>query len=187
MRALFMDFPDDPKVADLRDEYMFGPAFLVAPVTEQGATSRAVYLPAGADWYNYWTNERVQGGQTIKPMRPSTRFRCLFAPDRSCRSGTRSRARARRRRSPRCGSIQARTPTSRSIRTTERPMPTSTGTAASLGCTGMMPRTRWNIRARRPGPNPTLKSWRWLGGKKEISSPGPRGPDVVSRSRTDVR
>ena len=38
---------------------MFGPAFLVAPVTEQGATSRAVYLPAGADWYNYWTNERL--------------------------------------------------------------------------------------------------------------------------------
>ena len=40
MRALFMDFPNDPKVARLTDEYMFGPAFLVAPVTEQGATSR---------------------------------------------------------------------------------------------------------------------------------------------------
>jgi alpha-D-xyloside xylohydrolase len=65
MRALFMDFPNDPKVADLGNEYMFGPAFLVAPVTEQGATSREVYLPAGADWYNYWTNERVHGGQTI--------------------------------------------------------------------------------------------------------------------------
>jgi len=70
MRALFMDFPDDAKVADLRDEYMFGPAFLVAPVTEQGATSRAVYLPAGADWYNYWTNERVRGGQTINVDAP---------------------------------------------------------------------------------------------------------------------
>ena len=45
MRALPLDFPNDPKVADLRDEYMFGPAFLVAPVTEQGATSRTVYLP----------------------------------------------------------------------------------------------------------------------------------------------
>ncbi len=44
---------------------MLGPAFLVAPVTEQGATKRQVYLPAGADWYNYWTNERVKGGQTI--------------------------------------------------------------------------------------------------------------------------
>jgi alpha-D-xyloside xylohydrolase len=66
MRALFMDFPKDPKVADLSDEYMFGPAFLVAPVTEQGATSREVYLPAAADWYNYWTDERLHGGQTIR-------------------------------------------------------------------------------------------------------------------------
>jgi len=70
MRALFMDFPNDPKVADLSDEYMFGPAFLVAPVTEQGVTSRMVYLPAGADWYNYWTNERVHGGQTIRVDAP---------------------------------------------------------------------------------------------------------------------
>ena len=70
MRPLFMDFPDDPEVADLRDEYMFGPAFLVAPVTDQGVTSRAVYLPAGSDWYNYWTNERIRGGQTIQVSAP---------------------------------------------------------------------------------------------------------------------
>ncbi len=70
MRALFMDFPDDAKVADLRDEYMFGPAFLVAPITEQGATSRTVYLPAGSDWYNYWTNERVHGGEAIQVDAP---------------------------------------------------------------------------------------------------------------------
>jgi alpha-D-xyloside xylohydrolase len=70
MRALPLDFPNDPKVADLRDEYMFGPAFLVAPVTEQGATSRKVYLPAGTDWFNYWTNERVKGGQTITVAAP---------------------------------------------------------------------------------------------------------------------
>jgi alpha-D-xyloside xylohydrolase len=70
MRALFMDFPNDPKVDDLRDEYMFGPAFLVAPVTDQGATSRQVYLPAGTDWYNFWTNERVNGGQTITVSAP---------------------------------------------------------------------------------------------------------------------
>lgn len=65
MRALFLDFPNDENAADIRDEYMYGPAFLVAPVTDQGATSRKVYLPAGGDWYNYWTNERVKGGQTI--------------------------------------------------------------------------------------------------------------------------
>jgi alpha-glucosidase/alpha-D-xyloside xylohydrolase len=65
-----MDFPQDPRVADIPDEYMYGPAFLVAPVTDQGATSRTVYLPAGCDWYNYWTNERLHGGQTIVVSAP---------------------------------------------------------------------------------------------------------------------
>ena len=65
MRALFMDFPADAKVANISDEYMYGPAFLVAPVTEQGATHRSVYLPAGCDWYNYWTGQRFHGGQAI--------------------------------------------------------------------------------------------------------------------------
>ena len=65
MRGLFMDFGNDPKVADIGDEYMFGPSLLVAPVTEQGRISRTVYLPAGTDWYNFWTNERFRGSQTI--------------------------------------------------------------------------------------------------------------------------
>jgi alpha-D-xyloside xylohydrolase len=70
MRGLFMDFGDDPKVANIGDEYMFGPALLVAPVVEQGRTSREVYLPAGTDWYNFWTNEQVKGGQTITVAAP---------------------------------------------------------------------------------------------------------------------
>lgn len=70
MRALFMDFPNDPRAADIPDEYMYGPAFLVAPVTQQGATQRAVYLPAGCDWYNYWTNQRFHGGETITADAP---------------------------------------------------------------------------------------------------------------------
>jgi alpha-D-xyloside xylohydrolase len=70
MRALFMDFPEDPKVADIGDEYMFGPAFLVAPVTSQGQTTKNVYLPAGTAWYNYWTNQRYEGGQTIQVNAP---------------------------------------------------------------------------------------------------------------------
>ena len=107
MRALFMDFPDDAKVADLGDEYMFGPAFLVAPVTEQGATSRMVYLPAGTDWYNYWTNERLPAARRSGWMRPSIRFRCLFAPGRSCRSGNPWRTPARYRSWPRFGCIPA--------------------------------------------------------------------------------
>jgi alpha-D-xyloside xylohydrolase len=74
MRALFMDFSNDLQVAELGDEYMFGPAFLVAPVTDQGATKRSVYLPAGADWYNYWTNERFHGGQRITVDAPIDRL-----------------------------------------------------------------------------------------------------------------
>lgn len=70
MRALPLDFPADPKVADLRDEYMLGPALLVAPVVEQGATSREVYLPAGTDWYDWWTGKRLKGGQTITAEAP---------------------------------------------------------------------------------------------------------------------
>lgn len=70
MRALFMDFPDDPNTATIGDEYMFGPAFLVAPVTEQGMTIRNVYLPAGADWYSFWTNQRYHGGELVKVDAP---------------------------------------------------------------------------------------------------------------------
>ncbi|MGB8477453.1 MAG: TIM-barrel domain-containing protein [Acidobacteriaceae bacterium] len=70
MRALFMDFPKDPMVNGLTDEFMFGPDFLVAPVTHQGQTSRRVYLPAGTDWYNYWTNEKLSGGQWITAHAP---------------------------------------------------------------------------------------------------------------------
>jgi alpha-D-xyloside xylohydrolase len=70
MRGLFMDFPNDENVADIGDEYMFGPALLVAPVTDQGATSRSVYLPANTEWYNFWTNQKIQGGQRITVQAP---------------------------------------------------------------------------------------------------------------------
>ena len=70
MRALFMDFPNDSKAGEIGDEYMFGPAFLVAPITTQGQTVKSVYLPAGTAWYNYWTNERFEGGQTIQVSAP---------------------------------------------------------------------------------------------------------------------
>ena len=70
MRGLFMDFGSDPKAASISDEYMFGPALLIAPVTEQGATSRRVYLPAGTDWYNFWTSERLHGGRHVTVAAP---------------------------------------------------------------------------------------------------------------------
>lgn len=61
MRALWMDF-DDEGCKGIADEFMFGPAMLIAPVYEQGAESRKVYLPAGHKWYDYWTNEVYDGG-----------------------------------------------------------------------------------------------------------------------------
>ena len=73
MRALWMDFPQDEKVLSgptATTEYMFGPSLLVAPVLHQGQTSREVYLPAGTDWYNYWTNEKLTGGQTVTVQAP---------------------------------------------------------------------------------------------------------------------
>lgn len=64
MRALWMDFSDE-KSTVTEDEFMFGPSLLVAPVVEQGAVSRKVYLPGGTKWFNFWTNEKLDGGQTI--------------------------------------------------------------------------------------------------------------------------
>ena len=74
MRALWMDFPHDPKAAATGDEYMFGPDFLVAPVTSRGQVRKRVYLPAGTDWYDYWSNTRLSGGQTISVDAPIDRI-----------------------------------------------------------------------------------------------------------------
>jgi alpha-D-xyloside xylohydrolase len=70
MRALVFDFPSDPKALDINNEYMFGPALLVAPVTAAAATARDVYLPAGTDWYDFWTGQRYTGGQTVHRAAP---------------------------------------------------------------------------------------------------------------------
>jgi alpha-D-xyloside xylohydrolase len=77
LRALPFDFRLDPNTYNIRDEFMFGPAFLVCPVTapmyyaagsqelKDPRRTRPVYLPAGCDWYDYWTNARHSGGQWI--------------------------------------------------------------------------------------------------------------------------
>ena len=62
MRPLVMDFPQDHTARELSDEYMFGPALLVAPITEYKQRSRSVYLPASAGWYDFWTGRPVQPG-----------------------------------------------------------------------------------------------------------------------------
>jgi alpha-glucosidase/alpha-D-xyloside xylohydrolase len=64
MRALWLHYPDDPVAVAREDEYLWGRDILVAPVVEQGVTSRQVYLPHG-NWYDFWTGERIQGGRTI--------------------------------------------------------------------------------------------------------------------------
>jgi alpha-D-xyloside xylohydrolase len=69
-RALFMDFPLDPEARDIKDEYMFGPAFLVAPVVEKEGTGREVYLPKGTAWYDYWTGRKYPGGQRLTVQAP---------------------------------------------------------------------------------------------------------------------
>ncbi|WP_295799467.1 TIM-barrel domain-containing protein [uncultured Microbulbifer sp.] len=74
MRGLAMDFGSDPKVRDINTQYMFGPSLLVNPVTEFGARSRDVYLPAGADWYDVNSGEKYRGGQTIEADAPYTRM-----------------------------------------------------------------------------------------------------------------
>lgn len=74
LRALAMDFPGDAKARDVADQYLFGPAFLVAPVTQFKATSREVYLPAGAQWIDFETGQRHQGGRTITAAAPLQRM-----------------------------------------------------------------------------------------------------------------
>lgn len=70
MRALVMDFPEDAQALSVSDEYMFGPAFLACPVTTPQATSRAVYLPSGTSWLDFWTGETVAGGKTVTANAP---------------------------------------------------------------------------------------------------------------------
>jgi alpha-D-xyloside xylohydrolase len=65
MRALVMDFPQDPVVRNIGDQYMFGPAFLVAPVYEYKMPLRDLYLPAGTRWYDFYTGQAYEGGRKI--------------------------------------------------------------------------------------------------------------------------
>jgi alpha-D-xyloside xylohydrolase len=74
MRGLVMDFPEDRRARVVADQYMFGPAFLVSPVTTYRARTRPVYLPSGAGWYDFWTGASVDGGQEIDAAAPYARM-----------------------------------------------------------------------------------------------------------------
>lgn len=82
LRLMAFDFRTDPRTANIDDQYLFGPAFLVNPVTHPmyyGPGSiplsgvderRPVYLPAGANWVDFWTGKRWTGGQTVDANAP---------------------------------------------------------------------------------------------------------------------
>ncbi|MGC1424215.1 MAG: TIM-barrel domain-containing protein, partial [Terracidiphilus sp.] len=69
MRPLVMDWRNDVEAQNTGDEYLFGPAILVSPVTTQGATSRTVFLPK-ATWYDFWTGAKIDGGKRIEADAP---------------------------------------------------------------------------------------------------------------------
>lgn len=81
MRALVMDFPTDKEALDINDEYMFGKSILVCPVTTpmyskdtnedfSAIKSRDLYLPSGTDWIDFWTGQKIRGGQKISKEVP---------------------------------------------------------------------------------------------------------------------
>ncbi len=85
MRALMMDFASDKNTLNINDEYMFGHAILVAPVLNAMYTAnngnettedfsvvknRKLYLPSGISWFDFWTGEKLQGGQTVQKAAP---------------------------------------------------------------------------------------------------------------------
>lgn len=71
MRPLVMDFPHDKAALQIGDQYLFGPAVMVAPVTSAGAATRSVYVPAGgAPWYDFWTGKTSAAGQRVEAAAP---------------------------------------------------------------------------------------------------------------------
>ena len=73
MRGLPMDFPDDHKVRDISDQWMFGPALMPCPVYEYKARSREVYFPEGG-WYDFYTGEYIHGAQSQEVPAPYERM-----------------------------------------------------------------------------------------------------------------
>jgi alpha-D-xyloside xylohydrolase len=73
MRPLVMDFRTDVRAQNVGDQFMFGPALLVSPVTEPSADSRHVYLPE-AQWFDFWSGTILQGGHAIEAPAPIERL-----------------------------------------------------------------------------------------------------------------
>ena len=73
-RPLVMDFREDRATWEMGDEFLFGPAILVSPVTREYVVERGVYLPAGTDWYDFWTGVRTGGGAEVMRAAPIERI-----------------------------------------------------------------------------------------------------------------
>ena len=73
MRGLPMDFPGDPAVRDLSDQWMFGPALMPCPVYEYKARSREVYFPEGG-WYDFYSGAYIPGGVSLTADAPYERM-----------------------------------------------------------------------------------------------------------------
>ncbi len=73
VRPLLLAFQDDPTTHVLDDEFLCGDALLVAPVLEEGATRRRVYLPAGR-WYDFWTDALFEGPAWVEAEAPLERI-----------------------------------------------------------------------------------------------------------------
>lgn len=82
MRPLFFDFPVDEGCVSVDDEFLFGPDILVAPVLHYEARKREVYLPAGTNWTDAWTDEKIDGGQWIEAEAPLERIPLYLRKDR---------------------------------------------------------------------------------------------------------
>jgi alpha-D-xyloside xylohydrolase len=77
MRGLVMDFPKDDAVKNIADQYLFGHNLMVAPVYVYGARERSVYMPKGANWYDFYTGEVHKGGTKTSIKAPETRMPLL--------------------------------------------------------------------------------------------------------------
>ncbi len=60
-RALFLHYPDDRATFTIQDQYLYGTDLMVAPVIEEGAVTRNVYLPEG-EWVHVWSGGRFDAG-----------------------------------------------------------------------------------------------------------------------------
>ncbi len=70
MRGLVFDFRADPQALNVADQFMFGPALMVNPVTDPGVISRSVYLPAKTTWFDFWSGSSSPGGQQVMASAP---------------------------------------------------------------------------------------------------------------------